>query len=57
MKKKPTKKNKILRIETFNWNKTPKKDQDKALRFMLKTLYELSECRKFGYDPKYWAEF
>ncbi len=59
MKTQPTKKRKemIFKLETKNWNKQTKKDQDKALLFMFRVLVELSENRKYGYDPKFWAQF
>ncbi len=55
MKKKQKKT--IFKLETFNWNKVPKKDQDKALTFLTTVLAELEENRKHGYDPKFWAEY
>ena len=54
---KTTKKDKmILRLETNNWNKQTKRDQDKALLFMFRVLVELSEGRKTGYGPEFYAQ-
>jgi hypothetical protein len=51
------KKNKItLKLETFDWNKLTKKEQDKSLIFMYGVLGQLSEKRKYGIDNRFWAE-
>jgi hypothetical protein len=55
--KKKTIKPTILKLQTYNWNKTPKKDQDKAILFMLRILSDLESGRKHGYDPKFYATF
>ena len=51
------KKEMIFRLDTKNWNKLPKRDQDKALLFMHRVLVELSEHRKHGYSPEFWAQY
>lgn len=57
MKKKPIKKETVLQLQTNNWNKQTPRDQDKALLFMYQILAELSENRKHGYDPEFWATY
>lgn len=47
--KKKQKKEIIFHLQTTNWNKQTKRNQDKALLFMYRVLGELSEKRKFGY--------
>lgn len=47
----------IFKLETKNWNKVPRKDQDKALLFMFRVLTELESGRKIGYDPEFWAQY
>ncbi len=51
------KKQMIFKLETSNWNKLTPREQDKALLFMHRILTELSENRKRGYDPKFWAQY
>lgn len=46
----------IFKLQTYNWNKAPKKEQDKALFFMHRVLVELEQNRKFGYDPNFTAQ-
>ena len=46
-----------MKLETFNWNKTSKSDQDKAILFMLRVISELEQGRKHGYDSKFYAMF
>ena len=45
----------ILKLETNNWNKQSKKDQDEAILFMMRVLMEMREKRKYGYDPNFRA--
>jgi hypothetical protein len=47
----------ILKLETYNWNKTPKKDQDKAIEFMLRVVRDLERGRKFGFDDRFYATY
>lgn len=51
------KKKKIFILNTFDWNKVSKAEQDKALLFMHRVLTDLAENRKHGYDPKFWAQY
>lgn len=55
MKKK--KRTTIFKLQTTNWNKQTKSNQDKALLFMYRVLGELSEKRKFGYANDFSATF
>lgn len=47
----------IFYFQTYNWNKLTKKEQDKALFFMYRVLHDLGEDRKFGYGPKFYAQY
>lgn len=55
--RKKIKKEMIFKLQTKNWNKLSKGEQDKALLFMHRVLVELSEGRKHGYSPDFWAQF
>ena len=55
--KKIIKKDFILKLQTKDWNKLSKGEQDKALLFMHRVLVELEEGRKYGYAPDFWAQF
>ena len=51
------KKEMIFKFQTKNWNKLSKRDQDKAILFMLRVLADLEQGRKFGFAPEYWAQY
>lgn len=57
MKKKIIKKPMTFKLQTKNWNKLLRKDQDKALLFMFGVLTDLSRSREYGYDPEFFAQF
>lgn len=47
----------IFKLETYNWNKLTKKEQDEALLFMFGVLGDLSASRKQGYSPDFSAVY
>jgi hypothetical protein len=47
----------IFKLQTKDWNNLSRKEQDKALLFMFRVLAELSENRKHGYSPEFWAQY
>lgn len=51
------KKKQILKLQTFNWNKLTRGEQNRSLKFMRRMLEELDKYRKYGYDDKFWAEY
>ena len=54
-KVKKNKKYRILVLQTSDWNKTSKSQQDKELLFMYRILAELDGHRKVGIDKSFWA--
>ena len=54
---KEIKKEMIFKLQTKNWNKLSPKEQDRAILFMLTTLSELSNGRKYGYDKDFFAQY
>ena len=52
------KKKQILKLEVKNWNKTPRREQDKALLLLLRVMVDLSEnYRKTGIADVFGAEY
>lgn len=52
------KKNKtILELQTHDWNKLTRQQQDRALIFMYRVLADLSEARKQGISNQFWAQY
>ena len=48
--------NTIFQLKVNSWNKQSKKDQNRALVFMYRVLYELDTNRKFGYIDNFTAQ-
>jgi hypothetical protein len=47
----------IFKLQTKNWNKLTKKEQDEAILFMLQVLSSLSYGRKCGFSNDYFAQY
>ena len=48
----------ILKLQTFNWNKIPKEDQNKAIKYIKEILKDLStKYRKTAISNNFWAQY
>jgi hypothetical protein len=56
MKKQIKKGNTIFHLKVNNWNKQSRRNQDRALMFMYRVLYELDANREFGYSDNFTAK-